>query len=145
MAKLNPYLSFKDNARQALEFYQAALGGELDIMTFGDMPDMPGVPEGERTLVMHGQLETPSGLTLMAADAGTMMPHVPATAGVTVALTGGLDDLDYITGVYAALSDGASDVLPFEVAPWGDHYGQLTDKFGVSWMFDAGAGELPQG
>ncbi|ACZ32009.1 3-demethylubiquinone-9 3-methyltransferase [Xylanimonas cellulosilytica DSM 15894] len=139
MTKLNPYLSFKDQAKAALEFYQSVLGGELDVTTFGDMPDMPGVPEGEGGLVMHGHLETPGGLTLMASDTGTMMPYVPATSGVTVALTGaGAADLDYVRSAYEKLLDGATETLPFELAPWGDHYGQLTDKFGVSWMFDVG-------
>ena len=138
MAKLNPYLSFKDQAREALTFYQSVLGGDLNITSYGDMPGMPGVPEDEGTLVMHGQLDTPAGLTLMAADSGSMMPYVAPTSGVTVALTGNKDDLDYIRGAYDTLQDGASDTLPFELAPWGDYYGQLTDRFGVSWMFDVG-------
>ncbi|WP_425955967.1 VOC family protein [Xylanimonas sp. McL0601] len=139
MARLNPYLSFRDNAREALEHYQSVLGGELNISTFGDQPGMPGVSETDASLVMHGQLDTPAGLTLMAADSGSMMPHVPATSGVTVALTGGPDDLDYVRDAYQKLSDGATDTLPFELAPWGDYYGSLTDKFGISWMFDVGA------
>lgn len=92
---------------------------------------------------MHGQLETPNGLTLMASDTGSMMPHVAATSGVTVALTGGPDDHEYISTAYRRLSDGASDVMPLELAPWGDHYGQLTDRFGISWMFDIGTREDP--
>ncbi|QAY69201.1 VOC family protein [Xylanimonas protaetiae] len=138
MAKLNPYLSFKDQAKDALEFYQSVLGGELNISTFGDMPGMPGVPEDEGSLVMHGQLETSGGLTLMASDTGSMMPYVAPTSGVTVALTGGPADLDSIRGAYQSLAEGATETLPFELAPWGDYYGQLTDRFGVSWMFDVG-------
>lgn len=138
MAKLNPYLSFKDQAREALSFYQTVLGGELNVMTFGDMPGMPGVPEGEGALVMHGQLDTPEGLTLMASDTGSMMPYVAPTSGVTVSLTGGKADLDYIRAAYEKLQEGASETLPFELAPWGDYYGQLTDKFGIAWMFDVG-------
>ncbi len=143
MVKLNPYLSFKDQAREALTFYQSVLGGELNIMTFGDMPENPEmpVPEDTKALVMHGQLDTPSGLTLMASDTGSMMPYVPASSGVTVALTGGADDVDLVRSAFEALSDGASDVLPFELAPWGDYYGQLKDKFGISWMFDAGTAQ----
>ena len=143
MVKLNPYLSFKDQAREALTFYQSVLGGELNVMTFGDMPENPEmpVPDDTKALVMHGQLDTPSGLTLMASDTGSMMPYVPASSGVTVALTGGADDVDYVRSAFEALSDGGSDVLPFELAPWGDYYGQLKDKFGISWMFDAGTAQ----
>jgi PhnB protein len=139
MAKLNPYLGFKDQARAALEFYQSVLGGELNVITFGELPDMPGVSDEDKALVMHGQLDIPGGLTLMAADSGSMMPYTAPTSGVTVALTGGPDDLDTIRAAYERLADGATEALPFELAPWGDHYAQLTDKFGISWMFDVGA------
>ena len=33
---LNPYLSFDGTAREAMEFYQGVLGGDLDVMTFGE-------------------------------------------------------------------------------------------------------------
>jgi PhnB protein len=137
MAKLNPYVSFQTEARAALEFYQSVLGGTLDITSFGDMPGMTDDP-AEAGLVMHGQLDTDGGLTLMASDTPKSMTHVAPTSGVTVALTGGPDDLEYVQAAVTALSDGATDVMPFELAPWGDHYGQLTDRFGVSWMFDVG-------
>ncbi len=143
MVRLNPYLSFKNQAREALELYQSVLGGELDLSMFGDMPEAAGMPIGpeDRELVMHGQLETPAGLTLMASDTGSMMPHVPATSGVTVALTGGPEDLDYVAAAYARLAEGGSDAMPFDKAPWGDYYGQVTDRFGITWMFDVGTQE----
>ena len=137
MARLNPYLSFKSEAREALEFYQSALGGQLDLSTFGEMPDMAQDPS-DAELIMHGQLEAPGGLTLMAADTGSMMPYVAPSSGVTVALTGGPEDHEYIEGVCKRLAEGAQETMPFEKAPWGDYYGQLTDKYGISWMFDVG-------
>ena len=35
-SKLNPYISFRDNARDAMEFYKTVFGGELAVSTFGD-------------------------------------------------------------------------------------------------------------
>lgn len=137
MARLNPYLSFRTEARSALEFYQTVLGGELDIMTYGSLPGMTDDPDAQ-DLVMHGQLETTGGLTLMAADTPSSAPHERPTKAITVAVTGGPEDLAYVRGVVAGLSDGASDVLPFDRSPWGDYYGQLTDRFGVPWLFDVG-------
>jgi PhnB protein len=137
MVRLNPYLNFKGEAREALEFYRSALGGELEIMTYGSMPGMSDDP-AEQDLVMHGQLETEHGLVLMAADTPSSMPDATPTTGVTVALTGSEADLDYVQTAVTALSAGATDVLPFEKAPWGDHFGQLTDRYGVPWMFDVG-------
>ena len=97
MAKLNPYLSFRSEAKAALDFYQSVLGGELDVSTFGGTP-MEGMPtpDEDKDLVMHGQLDTPGGLTIMASDTPSFMEYVAPSAGVTVALTGGPEDHDYI-------------------------------------------------
>ena len=139
MAKLTPYLSFRSEAKAALEFYQSVLGGELDVSTFGAVP-MEGMPtpDEDKDLVMHGQLDTPGGLTIMASDTPSFMAYVAPSSGVTVALTGGPDDHDYIMGAFEKLSEGATPGQPLELAPWGDYYGALTDRFGIPWMFDIG-------
>ena len=62
---LNPYLSFTDNAREAMEFYRSVFGGDLNVMTFGDMGDEGDTKDG----VMHAQLTTPDGLTTRPASA----------------------------------------------------------------------------
>ena len=138
MATLNPYISFKDNAREALEFYQSALGGELSIMAFGDMGEEMPSPPGQEQLVMHGQLTLEDGLVLMAADTPSGMDYVAPTSGVTVAMTGGAQDLDRLRSAFEAISQGGTPGMPLEKAPWGDYFGQFTDKYGVSWMFDIG-------
>lgn len=141
MTKLNPYLSFRTETRAALEFYQSALGGELTISPLSETP-MPGMENEDPNLVMHGQLETPSGLTLMAADSPEAMgPYEAPTSGVNVALTGSSADHEYIASAFEKLSDGASNIMPFEKAPWGDFFGALRDRFGVSWIFDASTPE----
>jgi PhnB protein len=141
MARLNPYLSFASQARQALEFYQSVLGGKLTISEFSTVPEVAKMltDPADANLVMHGQLDTPAGLTIMAADTGSAVPYVAPTSGVTVALTGGPADHEYIQAAFDRLSEGATPGVPFALAPWGDHYGQLTDKFGISWMFDVSA------
>ena len=73
---LTPYLSFRNDARQAMEFYQQVFGGELKVNTFGEY-GMAGTPDAD--LIMHGQLETPSGFTLMGADTPAGMDYTPGT------------------------------------------------------------------
>ena len=67
MALLNPYVSFSGNAREAMEFYQSVFGGNLDVSTFGDF-QMPGIDADEADKVMHSQLTTTGGFTLMGSD-----------------------------------------------------------------------------
>ena len=35
-SRLNPYLNFSDNAREAMEFYKSIFGGDLTLSTFGE-------------------------------------------------------------------------------------------------------------
>lgn len=130
MALLNPYLNFRGNAREAMEFYQSVFGGDLDISTFADF-QMPGISEDEMGWVMHSQLTTSAGFVLMGADTPSVMEYVPPQ-GMTIALSG--NEVDELRGYFEALSDGATVEIPLELAPWGDLYGQLTDKYGTSWM-----------
>ncbi len=127
-SRLNPYLNFSTEAREAMGFYKSVLGGELTIMSFaqGGMPHAPA----DADLVMHAQLETPLGFTLMASDMPREMGK-PSPNG-TVSLSG--DDAAELRSYWTALSADGEVVMPLESAPWGDAFGMLTDRFGVQWM-----------
>ncbi|WP_020519602.1 VOC family protein [Catelliglobosispora koreensis] len=125
---LNPYLNFAGDARQALEFYKDVLGGELRLNTYGEYGD-PSAPEASN--IMHGQLETPSGFTLMGADTPPGMPHNPGN-NITVSLSG--EDATELRGYWEKLSKGGTVSVPLEKQMWGDEFGACTDKFGIPWM-----------
>jgi PhnB protein len=137
MVTLNPYLNFADaRAREAMEFYASVLGGDLNVMTFGDM----GTEGPMATQVMHGQLETPSGLTLMGADAPPEMVQVIFGDNVSVSISGSNEEAEQLRGWFSALSEGGEVRQPLEAAPWGDEFGMFVDRFGISWLFNiAGA------
>ena len=99
-SRLNPYLNLNGTARQALEFYQGVFGGELNIMTFGDMGAADASDAGK---IMHGQLETSAGYTLMVADVPSHMEY-QAPAGFSVSLSG--DDGDALRGYFEQLAAG---------------------------------------
>jgi PhnB protein len=126
-SRLNPYISFADNARQAMEFYRGVFGGELTMNTFGEMG---GAAPGDENKIMHSQLETPAGYTLMASDAPAGMPHSEGSS-ISVSLSGDTDDL---RGYFTKLSEGGSVTVPLEKQMWGDEFGMCVDKFGIQWM-----------
>jgi len=131
--QLNPYLFLAGSARDALAFYHEVLGGELEIVTFGQA-GMATDPQDE-DLVMHGELRTPDGLVLMAAD--TPSGHPPPTgSAIAISLSG--DDEDRLLAIWARLAEEAAVELPIERAPWGDMFGQLVDRFGTTWMISIG-------
>lgn len=135
-ANLNPYLNFRGDARQAIDFYRGVFGGEASTTTFRE-GGMPVGPEDADKL-MHAQLTTSSGWLLMAADVTGDMPYQPGTNAYSVSLSG--DDETQLRGYWDGLADGATVSQPLEKAPWGDSFGMLTDRFGVSWLVNiAGA------
>jgi len=129
---LNPYLSFRGTAREAMEFYASVLGGELVLTTFAE----GGVPVGgdEDAWVMHGQLTLGNGMVLMGSDTPSSMPF-EGVKGFAVALTG--DDADELLGWYRALAATGHEDVPLAEAPWGDWFGQCEDRWGTPWMVNA--------
>jgi PhnB protein len=135
-AILNPYLNFRGTARAAMEFYHSVFGGELSVLTFGEMGD-PYPGESDR--VMHGQLETPSGVTLMGSDVPSRMDYAAGENTFSVSLSGAKSDEAELRGYWDALADGAEITQPLETAPWGGTFGMLRDRFGVSWLVNISA------
>jgi PhnB protein len=131
-SRLNPYISFSDNARQALEFYKGVFGGTLTLNTFGEY-GAPDTPEADK--IMHGLLETDGGFTLMGADTPPGMEHNPGN-NITVSLSG--DDADELRGYWEKLSGAGKVLVPLEKQMWGDEFGQCVDQFGIGWMVNIG-------
>lgn len=132
-SRLNPYINVLDGrAREALEFYQSVLGGDLNVMTFGDL----GTEGSFATQVMHGQLETPDGYTLMVADAPAEMVSVTVGTNISISLSGAAEDAQTLRAHFAGLAEGGQVTQALEPAPWGDEFGMLVDRFGISWLFN---------
>ncbi|MDQ3504385.1 MAG: VOC family protein [Actinomycetota bacterium] len=127
-SRLNPYISFAGNARPAMEFYEGVFGGTLTMNTFGEFGE-PGAPESDK--IMHGQLETDHGFTLMGADTPPGMEHTPGN-NMSVSLSG--DDDAELRGYWDKLSEGGMVPMPLEKQMWGDEFGMCVDQFGVTWM-----------
>jgi PhnB protein len=129
--KLNPYLTFQDNCREAMEFYHSVLGGELKLSTFGEF-HMHDVPEERKDNIMHADL------TLMASDG---MPGGQVKFGDNISLSLSGDDTEKLKDYFEKLSDGGKVTMPLDKQIWGDTFGMFTDKFGIHWMVNiAGPG-----
>jgi PhnB protein len=140
--RLNPYLSFRDNARAAIEFYHSVFGGQLDISTFADM--QASEDPGEQGKVMHSQLTAPNGLVLMASDTPNSMEYTPGD-NISVSLSGEAEDQTTLTDYYNKLAEGGEITQPLVAAPWGDYFGMCRDQFGVNWLVNiAGEAQAPQ-
>jgi len=127
-SRLNPYITFNGNARQAMEFYRDVFGGDLVTNTYGEYgtenPD-------DANKIMHGMLETDRGFTLMCADTPPGTPYHPGD-NIAISLSG--EDGDELRGYWEKLSSGGTVSVPLAKQMWGDEFGACVDRFGVSWM-----------
>ena len=129
MTTLNPYLGFRDNAKEAMTYYQTVFGGELSMSTFGEFHASEDVDEQDK--IMHAMLTTEKGMVLMGADTPNGMDYTPGN-NISVSLSG-FDETE-LRGYFDKLADGGTVAMPLEKAPWGDTFGMCKDKFGIDWL-----------
>jgi PhnB protein len=127
-SRLNPYIGFDGTAREAMEFYKEVFGGELTVNTFGEFGSQ-GAPDADK--IMHSQLETDRGFTLMASDTPSGMVRTSGD-NITISLSG--EDGGELRGYWEKLSDGGNVTMPMEKQMWGDEFGMCIDRFGIPWM-----------
>lgn len=130
-SNLNPYLGFRDNAREAMEFYHSVFGGELTSSTFGEFH--ASEDPAEQDLIMHAQLKTASGYTIMGADTPKHMSYNPGD-NFSVSLSAEAADDAEMRGYWTKLAEGGTIEQDLVPAPWGDSFGMLSDKFGTRWL-----------
>jgi PhnB protein len=128
-ARLNPYLHFGGNAREALEFYHDVFGGKLSVQTFAE--SHVAEDPSEEQLVVHGSLEADHGMVLMASDTPKRMGYVPGT-NFSLYLTGEDDAL--LRGHFERLAEGGTVTQPLVAIPSGDTFGMCDDRFGIGWL-----------
>lgn len=131
---LNPYLNFRDNTREAMEYYHSIFGGKLNVATFQDYH--ASQDPSEDNLIMHAELHGDNGVTFMAADTPHSMEYTPGN-NYSISLTG--EDEATLRGYFEKLADGGTISMPLEKAAWGDMFGMVKDKYGVSWLVNISA------
>ena len=132
--KLNPYIGFQDNTREAMQFYKDVFGGKLTMSTFKD--SHASKDPAEDNLIMHSVLEADNGIAFMASDTPKRMEYRPGT-NMSMSLSG--DNEKELKGYWEKLSKGAKITMPLAKAPWGDTFGMLNDKFGIAWLVNISA------
>jgi PhnB protein len=131
------YLNFDGETRRAMEFYHKCLGGELQVMGFGDIPG--GCPPEQKDRTMHARLTVNGRDVLMASDT---QPGHKLERGNDFHVSVQCESIEEIERLFAAVGEGGKVVMPLGDMFWGARFGMLKDKFGVQWMFNC---ELPEG
>lgn len=130
---IEPYLFFNGRAEEALEFYRKALGAEVPmVMRYSEAPDpVPEgmLPPGFENKIMHSCVNI-QGASMMISD-GTS-PEPGAFSGFALSLQA--RDGDQAKRWFDALGEGGRVTMPFGKTFFAEHFGMVTDRFGVGWM-----------
>lgn len=141
--KIFPYLNFDGHAEEAILFYQAILGGELEggFQYFSEIPGMD-IPETDLHRVMHVSLHINNRFKIMASD---ILPSTgkPLILGNSNYLSIDADSKESGAEILEKLSAGGNVEMDFQKTFWGAYFGSFRDKFGVGWMinYDLKSGE----
>ena len=135
--KLTSYVNFNGNASDAIEFYKTIFDATVESDTFGGFNEASGgampVSEEDSNKIMHAML-TGDYIELMISDYPTSWGDVPTKSNIVLSLSG--DDDATLRSYWNQLCAGGEIAQPLEAAPWGDTFGSVTDKFGVTWMIN---------
>ena len=135
----HPYLFFSGTCRSAMSRYHELLGGQLDVLTAGDMPEGAEPPPGPSNpdLVMHAALTMEDGGLLMASDDPT--GDGGGMTGASVSLV--VDTVEHATRIFDGLADGGEVTVPLSQTFFSPCFGMCTDRFGINWMVNVGTGD----
>jgi uncharacterized glyoxalase superfamily protein PhnB len=129
-AEFNAYLRFNGNCREAMEFYKACLGGQLNLMIVGESPDAAQMPAEVQNKIMHSTL-TNGSIMIMGSD---IVGAEEYRHGNTVSLCLVCQSKEEINTLFSKLSSGGKVIHPLKEEFFGT-YGDIIDKYGFSWMF----------
>jgi PhnB protein len=131
--QLSPYLGFNGNCKEAMEFYQLVLGGQLEISTYGQYGY--DKDENQKNKVMHATLKNDT-LSFMASDS---QPGKEKKFGDNISMSIAGEDEALLTKFFNGLAEGGKIDMPLAKQVWGDTFGMLTDKFDIHWMVNIGS------
>jgi PhnB protein len=136
MPSITPYAAFSGNCREAIDFYQAAIGAEvIFVQTVGDSP-MKEIGPADK--IMHATIKCGSTNLMMSDD---LQPGAEPQKAGNISLALGMTDKSKAEQYFAGLSEGGTVIMPLEKTYWAEAFGMLVDKFGIRWMINC---EAPQ-
>lgn len=130
---VHAYLRMDGNGKEAVKFYENALDAEvLGVQTYGELPENPefALPAEAKDRVIHAQLRL-GNTFLMLSDT---FPGQPYQLGSQVEVAITLNDVEKSKEVFGKLQEGGEVIMPLQETHWSPSYGQVRDKFGITWQ-----------
>lgn len=132
---INPYLYFDGNGQEAVKFYESTFNATIiDVKTYGEMPENPrfSIPDDAKGRIVHAHLKI-GHTDLMICDIfpGSHDQRLQIGNQVTIAIT--VNSVGKSEEIFDKLKAGGQVIMPLKETFFSPSYGQVTDKFGVTW------------
>jgi len=136
MLYCTPFLLFDGNCAEAMSFYHTCLGGNLTLVKLGDTPMKEQFPPEKHGRIINARLK--SGAIDFSATDWMASPSLEPKQGNTFSIYVVGGSYDELKAVFDRLAERADKdkrtFIEINDMPFGS-YGQLTDMYGVSWIF----------
>ncbi|MBT1700119.1 VOC family protein [Fulvivirgaceae bacterium PWU4] len=130
MTKINTYLTFNGNCREAMAFYRGCFGGTLTFQTVGELPGADQLPGPMKRFIVQATLVNDQ-LILIGSD---MVSEQGLTTGNAISLMLRCSNEDELKAYYAKLLPGGTEIHTPENTYWGALFGVLQDRYGHQWL-----------
>jgi PhnB protein len=134
--RIDPYLFFNGRCEEAIAFYKAELGAELQMMmrnSESPEPPPPGMlPPGSEQKIMHASMLIGGALLMMSDGMCDGSEGASRFKGFSLSLD--CADEAEARRVFDALAQGGQVGMPLGKTFWAPLFGMVSDKFGVGWM-----------
>ena len=131
--KLELFLNFDGNCREAVEFYAKVFKAEVgNVMTYGEAPPDPEypTPEADKDRIIYAGVPI-GGMTVMFSDVPSGSEYV---SGSNISPTISSDDKNELTRIFDGLKDGGEVYMELQKTFFSEWFGMVEDKFGVIWQ-----------
>jgi Uncharacterized protein conserved in bacteria len=128
---VTPYIFFKGNCGEALDFYQKAIGARVATrMTYGETPAKEHVAKDQHDKVIHAVLMI-GNTAVMAAD-DCMAKGPIQHDGYSLTIT--VDSPEKARKLFDGLAAGGTVTMALDKTFFAEAFGSVHDRFGVRWM-----------
>ncbi|MEA2663606.1 MAG: PhnB protein [Candidatus Eremiobacteraeota bacterium] len=135
--EIEPYLHFRGQCEEALNFYASVFGGEITSLNrFAGSPLMNELPPEYASKIMHANFKAPNGVKFMASDGRPNTTHAGDSSRISLSVS--TADVAEGERTFRALAEGGKISMDYQKTFWGATFGMLTDKYGIDWMVNAG-------
>lgn len=127
---IQPYLFFDGKCEEAIQFYQKAVGAQVNMqMRFKDSPEPPPGPAPDPEKIMHAEIQVGESVVLLSDGRCGGRPKFDGCALSLIVPNEGEADK-----AFQALAEGGQVGMPLVKTFFSPRFGMVTDRFGVMWM-----------